>query len=349
MGEKNAAKRYLDYMLDQTVKVLGIDSPTGYTKEAVEYLCEEYRRLGYHPVITMKGGVLVDLGGEDAQDAILLEAHTDTLGGMVATIKGNGRLKLTGLGGLNPNNIEAENCRVITRNGRKYQGTFQLCDASVHVNREYSNAKREFATMEVVLDEDVKNTQDVDKLGIMVGDIVAFEPRVRITESGYIKSRFLDDKLSVAILLGYAKWLKEEDIVPARKVYQHITVYEEVGHGACGTVPEGVTEILSVDMGCVGEGLNCTEKQVSICAKDSGGPYNYDVVGGLIAAAREAELDYAVDVYPFYGSDADAALKAGYDVKHGLIGAGVYASHGYERSHKDGVMNTFALLTQYIK
>ena len=349
MGEKNAAKKYMDYMLDQTVKVLEIDSPTGYTKDAVAYLCEEYRRLGYEPIITVKGGVLVDLGGEDAQDAILLEAHADTLGGMVASIKGDGRLKLTGLGGFNPNNGEAENCHVITRSGKKIEGTFQLCNASVHVNREYGNSKRDFDTMEVVLDEDVKNAGDVEKLGIMVGDIVAFEPRTRITESGYIKSRFLDNKLSVGILLGYAKWLKEEDIVPARKVYQHITVYEEVGHGACGTVPEGVTEVLSVDMGCVGVGLNCTEKQVSICAKDSGGPYNYEVVGNLIAAAKEAELDFAVDVYPFYGSDANAALKAGYDVKHGLIGAGVYASHGYERSHKEGVMNTFALLTQYIK
>lgn len=349
MGEKNAAKKYMDYMLEQTVKLLNIDSPTGFTKDAVNYLCEEYRKLGYNPIITVKGGVLVDLGGEDAQDAILLEAHTDTLGGMVATIKGNGRLKLTSLGGLKPNNTEAENCRVITRDGRRIEGTFQLCNPSSHVNSEYAGTKRDFSSMEVVLDEDVKSAEDVAKLGIMVGDFVAFETRTRITESGYIKSRFLDDKLSVGILLGYAKWLKEEDIVPARRVYQHITVYEEVGHGACGTVPEGVTEILSVDMGCVGDGLNCTERQVSICAKDSGGPYNYDVVGNLIAAAKEAELDFAVDVYPFYGSDADAALGAGYDVKHGLIGAGVYASHGYERSHKDGVMNTFALLTQYIK
>jgi len=349
MGEKNAAKKYMDYMLEQTVNLLNIDSPTGFTKDAVEYMCQEYRKLGYDPVVTVKGGVLVDLGGENDQDAILLEAHADTLGAMVVGVKGNGRLKVTPLGGLKPNNTEAENCRVITRSGRRIEGTFQLTNASSHVNSEYASTKRDFSSMEVVLDEDVKNAEDVEKLGIMVGDFVAFDPKTRITESGYIKSRFLDDKLSVGILMGYAKWLKEEEIVPARKVYQHITVYEEVGHGACGTVPEGVTEILSVDMGCVGEGLNCTERQVSICAKDSGGPYNYDVVGNLIAAAKEAELDYAVDVYPFYGSDADAALHAGYDVKHGLIGSGVYASHGYERSHKDGVMNTFALLTQYIK
>lgn len=337
----------LDYMLDKTMELLKIDSPTGYTKYAVEYLCEEYRKLGYEPQVTVKGGVLVDLGGQDAADALLMEAHTDTLGGMVAEIKGNGRLRLTALGGLNPNNIEAENCHVITREGKRYEGTFQINNASLHVNDDYNGAKRGFAAMEVVLDEEVHSGADTEKLGIMVGDIVAFEPRARITETGYIKSRFLDDKLSVGILLGYAKWLKDEGITPKRNVYQHITVYEEVGHGACGTVPEGVTEILSVDMGCVGDGLNCTEKQVSICAKDSGGPYNYEVVGNLIAAAKKAEADFAVDVYPHYGSDADAALGAGYDVKHGLIGPGVYASHGYERSHKDGVQNTFALLKAY--
>ena len=158
----------------------------------------------------------------------------------------------------------------------------------------------------------------------------------------------MDDKLSVGILLGLAKFMKENNIQTDRKIYHHITVYEEVGHGACGTVPEGVTEILSVDMGCVGDGLGCQEHQVSICAKDSRGPYNYDVVSNLIEAAKSNELDFVVDVYPFYGSDADAALSAGYDVKHGLIGAGVYASHGYERSHVDGVKNTFELLKTYI-
>lgn len=171
----------------------------------------------------------------------------------------------------------------------------------------------------------------------MAGDFVCFDPRTTVTKTGYIKSRFLDDKLSVGILLGYAKYLKEENITTERMVYQHITVYEEVGHGGAASIPEGVTEVISVDMGCVGDGLSCKETQVSICAKDSRGPYNYDVVTGLIKAAKDNDLDFAVDVYPYYGSDADVALTAGYDVRHGLIGAGVYASHGYERSHKDGV------------
>lgn len=341
-------KKYLDYILEQTKAILAIDSPTGYTKDGAKYLMEEYTKLGYEPVMTVKGGVLVDLGGTNDKDALLIEAHMDTLGAMVCEIKGNGRLKLTPLGGLNANNVEAENCRVITRGNGKFEGTFQLNNASVHVNREYNDTKRGYDAMEVVLDHKVFSKEETEKLGIMVGDIVAFDPRTTITSEGYIKSRFLDDKLSVGILLGLAKFMKENNIRTDRRIYHHITVYEEVGHGACGTVPEGVTEILSVDMGCVGDGLGCQEHQVSICAKDSRGPYNYDVVSNLIEAAKSKELDFVVDVYPFYGSDADAALSAGYDVKHGLIGAGVYASHGYERSHVDGVKNTFELLKTYI-
>lgn len=341
-------KETLDYILEQTEAVLAIDSPTGYTGEAVEYVCKVYRELGYEPQVTVKGGILVDLGGAAEEGAILVEAHLDTLGAMVAEIKADGRLRLSPLGGLNPNNAETENCRIITRGGKKYEGTFQLENASIHVNGDYDDTKRCYEGMEVVLDERTHSREETLALGIMPGDIVAFEPRTRITESGYIKSRFLDDKLSVGILLGFAKWLKEVKAEPNRRIYHHITVYEEVGHGASGTVPKDVTEILSVDMGCVGEGLGCDEHQVSICAKDSRGPYNYQVVGALIEAAKSAGLDFAVDVYPHYGSDADAALMAGYDVRHGLIGAGVYASHGYERSHTDGVKNTLALLQEYL-
>ena len=342
-------KEYVEYMVKQAVDVLDIDSPTGFTKNAADHIIKEYKKLGFEPKLTTKGGVIVDLGGKDSEDAILVEAHMDTLGGMVCKIKDNGNLELTPLGGFSPNNGEAENCRIYTRDGQVYEGTFQLNDASVHVNDDYKTTAREFKSMEVVIDEEVSSADDTKKLGIMIGDIVAFEPRTRVTKSGYIKSRFLDDKLSVGILLGQAKYLADNKITPERKLFHHITVYEEVGHGACGTVPEGVTEILSVDMGCIGEGLDCKETQVSICAKDSAGPYNYDVVSNLIKTAKDNKIDFAVDVYPHYGSDADAALNAGYDVRHGLIGAGVYASHGYERSHKKGVENTFKLLINYIK
>lgn len=338
---------YAQYAWEEASSLLEIPSPSGYTHLAALWVEAAFRALGFRAHITKKGGVLAELGGEG--DALLLQAHTDTLGAMVSQIKGNGRLKLTPLGGMNPNNAEAENVRIDTRDGKYYEGTCQLCNASVHVNGDYSTAKRSFDTVEVVLDEDVKSAEDVKALGIQVGDIVSFDPRTRMTKSGYLKSRFLDDKLSVGILLGFAKYLKDNNLTPCRKVYVHVTVYEEVGHGGSGSVPEDVVESISVDMGCVGDGLNCTERQVSICAKDSGGPYSYQVVGALMEAAKAAGADYAVDVYPYYGSDVEATLRAGYDIRHGLIGPGVYASHGYERSHIDAVLNTLKLLCGYLK
>jgi len=342
-------KLYADFAWEQTAALLAIDSPTGFTGNAAVWVKEAFEKLGFAATITTKGGVLVDLGGEDAQNGLLLAAHTDTLGGMVAEVKGNGSLRLTSLGGMNANNAEAENVRVYTRSGKVIEGTLQLCNASVHVNKDYSSTTRSFDTTEVVLDEDVTSAADARKLGIEVGDLVCFETRTRRTASGYLKSRFLDDKLSVGILLGFAKYLADNKIEPKRKTWVHVTVYEEVGHGGSGSVPEGVTEAISVDMGCVGSGLQCTEKQVSICAKDSGGPYSYEVVGKLIEAAKRTGADYAVDVYPFYGSDVEATLRSGYDIRHGLIGAGVYASHGYERSHIDGVHNTLKVLCGYLE
>ena len=348
-------KNYTDYIVEQAQKLLSIDSPSGYTQNAAAWLMDTYREMSYKPQLTTKGGVLVQISegtaknpSDPSKEPILVMAHTDTLGAMVSSITSNGRLRLTPLGGMNANNAEAENCRIITRSGKTFTGTFQLCNASVHVNGEYSETKRSYKDMEVLLDEIVTSAEDVKNLGIMTGDIVCFDPRTVVTPSGFIKSRFLDDKLSTAILLGYAKYLKEENIIPERRIYHHITVFEEVGHGGCASIPADVTELLSVDMGCVGDGLECTECHVSICAKDSRGPYHYDVVSGLIEAAQKADVDFAVDVYPYYGSDADAALGAGIDARHGLIGPGVYASHGYERSHKKGVENTFELLRSYL-
>ena len=341
-------KSYADYAWEQAARLLAIDSPSGFTAQAAVWVQEAFEKLGFAATITTKGGVIIDLGGKNAQDGLLLEAHADTLGAMVAEIKGNGRLRLTALGGMRPENAETENARVYTRSGQVMEGTCQLCNASIHVNGSYGDAKRSWDTVEIVLDENVTSADEARKLGLEVGDIVCFDPRTRRTASGFLKSRFLDDKLSVGILLGFAKYLADNKIVPERRTYVHVTVYEEVGHGGSASVPAGITEAISVDMGCVGDGLQCTEKQVSICAKDSGGPYSYEVVGKLIDAAKKTEADYAVDVYPFYGSDVEATLRSGVDIRHGLIGAGVYASHGYERSHIDGVYNTLKVLCGYL-
>lgn len=339
---------YVDYITETFKKLTAIDGPSGFTKNASDFCLNEFKALGFEAKKTNKGGVLVSLGGKDKENGILLSAHLDTLGGIVKSIKSNGRLRISPVGGFNANNVEAENVKVYTRDGKVFTGTIQLDNASLHVNKDYNSTSRTFDTVEVVLDTLSTSKEETLKDGINVGDFVCADPKTVITETGFVKSRFIDDKMSVAVLLGLAKYLKENNIVPERAVYAHCTVYEEVGHGASANVPEGVTEMLAVDMGCVGDGLTCTERQVSICAKDSNGPYNYDMTTKLINLAKENKLDYAVDIYPMYGSDCNAALSSGNDLRHALVGTGVYASHGYERTHIDGIRNTFELVKAYI-
>lgn len=336
----------MEYMKQQLMNLMAINSPSGYTREAAQYIIDELKRLGYEPYMTKKGCVGVCLGGKGK--SVLLSAHVDTLGGMVAEIKSSGTLRITNIGGLHADCIEGENCTIITRDGKSFSGVCQIINASVHVNRELSDTKRTYDTMEVLIDELVESKEDVKKLGISVGDYVCFDPRTVITESGFIKSRFLDDKLCAAMLLEYAKRLKDENRQPGCKVYLYFTVYEEVGHGGASGMPEELDEVIAVDMGCVGKGLECKETQVSICAKDVVGPTAYELTTRLINTAKANGLDYAVDVYPQYSSDADVALRSGMDVAHAIIGPGVYASHNYERSHMNGVINTLKLIEEYI-
>ena len=336
-------KHYIDFIAEQLKALTAIPSPSGYTKNATDYLMKLLQDMGYEPKLSRKGNVFVTLGGEG--EPLVLAAHVDTLGAMVRSIKDNGRLRPTTLGGHVWSTADGENCTIHTRDGKVYTGVVLNTEPSAHVADKKVETLEE--NMEILLDEPVSTKAETLALGIQTGDIIAMDPRTVITESGYIKSRFLDDKLSASILLGIAKIVKDKSLSFHRKVSLLFTVYEEVGHGG-SFVPEDTTEMISVDMGCVGADLGCTERMVSICAKDSGGPYNYDLVTELSNIAKEEQLDYAIDVYPHYGSDVEATLHAGYDIRHGLIGPGVYASHNYERSHLDGVKNTFLLLTTYI-
>ena len=336
-------KHYIDFIAEQLKTLTAIPSPSGYTKNATDYLMKLLQDMGYEPKLSRKGNVFVTIGGEG--EPLVLAAHVDTLGAMVRSIKDNGRLRPTTLGGHVWSTADGENCTIHTRDGKVYTGVVLNTEPSAHVADKKVETLEE--NMEILLDEPVSTKAETLALGIQTGDIIAMDPRTVITESGYIKSRFLDDKLSASILLGIAKIVKDESLSFHRKVSLLFTVYEEVGHGG-SFVPEDTTEMISVDMGCVGADLGCTERMVSICAKDSGGPYNYDLVTELSNIAKEEQLNYAIDVYPHYGSDVEATLHAGYDIRHGLIGPEVYASHNYERSHLDGVKNTFLLLTTYI-
>lgn len=337
---------YTEYMLEQIQTLVNIPSPTGFTHMATDYLLRELTEMGYQPQRTLKGNVICHLC--DGEHPMLLSAHVDTLGAMVRSIKPNGRLRYTRIGGYQETTIETENCLIHTRNGYVYSGTVQSTRASQHVYKEMGADPRNDENLEIVLDERVKSAADVKALGISVGCFISWDPRFMLTPSGYLKSRHLDDKASSGVLLALAKAIADEYITPARGIDIMFTAYEEVGHGAAPMCSRNYEEMLVVDMGCVGDDLGCDETMVSICCKDSSGPYNYDMVCRLISLAEKNDISYAADIYPSYSSDASAAMRSGLDARHALIGPGVFASHGYERTHVFGIENTFRLVSAYV-
>ena len=337
---------YTTVAVDHLMKLVNIPSPSGFTHIASAYLMDVLSGYGFAPYTTHKGNVVCCIGGQG--HPLVVAAHVDTLGAMVRSIKPNGRLRYTQIGGYPDNNLENETSVVHTRDGRTYTGTFYLTTPASHVYKDIPAVTRGDTTLEVVLDENVSSKDEVRALGIEVGDFISLDPRAVHTSSGYIKSRHLDDKASASVLLALAKMAASSDLTLSRKIYLVFTVHEEVGHGCCAGLPEDVEDILSVDMGCVGDDLTCDETMVSICAKDSRGPYNYEMTGRLIELAKDNNLKYAVDVYPMYASDADASLFSGHNFRHALIGPGVFASHGYERTHVSGLDNTLKLLAAFV-
>jgi len=330
------------------VELLSINSPTGYTKKAIDFLKDSIEEIGYETERTPKGNLVIQVDGQDSSQTRGLSAHVDTLGLMVRSVNSDGTLALTTLGGPLTPTLDGEYCEIITRDDKVYTGTILSKSPSIHVYKDASTKKRDIDNLVIKLDEAVKNKEEVDKLGILNGDIVAYDPKVVVTDSGFIKSRFLDDKASVALLVSILKIIKEKDIVPATNLKFIFSTYEEVGHGA-SWIPEDITELLAVDMGAIGLDLACTEFDVSICAKYSSGPYDYDLTTQLINHAKDKDLDFAVDIYPMYGSDASAALSGGANIRAALIGPGVSSSHGMERTHTDALENTFKLISEYIK
>ena len=332
-------------VLDETKNLCNIASPTGFTSNITTYLMNKLQEYACKPQLTNKGSVLVELGGEG--EPLILSAHIDTLGAMVRSVKPNGRLRITKIGSYPEYFLEGVNCTVHSRRWNKeISGTFQANNPAVHVNKKLGEEKRNDENLEVVLDEKTFSGNETLDLGIGPGDFISIDPNVVETDSGFIKSRHLDDKAGAAILLEIARTLEAENL--NRKIYLFFSNYEETGHGSAAALPEDAMEILAIDMGAVGDDLGTDEYKVSICAKDSSGPYNYEVTTKLIELAESRQLDYAVAIYPFYSSDASAAIFAGANLKHALIGPGVSASHGYERVHSEGLEATYDLLKAYI-
>lgn len=336
----------VDYTVDILKQLVSIPSPSGNTERIIRYVASLMDEYGIAYYINRKGGLIATLKGSNDKQHRMLTAHVDTLGAMVKEIKDNGRLKLTMIGGFRWNSVEGEYCEIETSAGNVITGTIVTTMASVHVYHE--KFERDENTMEVRIDERASNPEEVRALGIEVGDFVSFAPRVEVTPNGFIKSRHLDDKASVAILLSLLKTLKEEGTELPYTTHFLISNNEEIGYGGNSNITPETFEYLAVDMGAIGEGQTTDEFCASICAKDSSGPYHPRLRKKLVELAQQEEAYYKVDIYPYYSSDASAAIRAGHDIVHGLIGPGIDASHAHERTHKDSLLNTGAVLYAYL-
>ena len=328
--------------------LVNIPSPSGYTDEVITYVEDFFQSLKLETMRNNKGGLIVTLPGKSATETRMLTAHVDTLGAMVKEIKPSGRLKLDLIGGFRFNSIEGEYCTIHTASGDTYTGTILMHQTSVHVYKDAGTKDRNQDNMEVRIDAVVKNEADVIDLGIGVGDFVSFDPRVEETATGFIKSRHLDDKASVAMLMSLSEQIVTEAIELPYTTYVLISNNEEIGYGGNSNIPESVVEYLAVDMGAIGDGQTTDEFTVSICAKDSSGPYHHGLRQHLVQLANDHDIGYKVDIYPYYGSDASAAIRAGHDIIHGLIGAGIDSSHAFERTHIDSIKATEQLIYHYL-
>ncbi len=325
-------------------ELLKINSPTGFTSDIISFIEKSFRGSGLHIKKSNKGGLLISFS---EQPELVLSGHIDTLGAMVKELKCDGSLEITQLGSYPLNSFEGEYVSVRNSNGKLFRGTFLLNNPSDHVNKKVRSENREFSSMSVRIDENATSSEDLEKLGLAVGDFIFYDTRFETGPSGFVKSRFLDDKACAAIMIELIRHFEKKK--SSTKAGFFFSNYEEVGHGSCAGIPASAKELLVLDMAVVGEGCTGREDAVSICVKDSSGPYDFFVTDRLRKLAKEKKIDFETDIYPYYGSDGSAALAAGYDVRVGLIGPGVSASHGVERTHVKGLEATFNLAKAYIE
>jgi putative aminopeptidase FrvX len=339
-----------DWMVDFLVRLLNTPSPTGFTDKAIALVESTLVDLGLNPQRSEKGYLLTNWEGDSADAPRALTAHVDTLGAMVKEIKGNGRLKLTKLGGFAWNTVEGEGCSVTTDSGKTIRGSILHTKASTHIyGAAVGEDRRDDDNMEVRLDAPTESAPETEDMGIEVGNLVALDPRVEVGENGYIRSRHLDDKAGVACILAAIRATLKADLKPARRTVLLFSNFEEVGHGAAAGIPPEVVDLVAVDMAVVGKGQASSEFMTTICAKDSRGPYHAELTAELRKLARDNDIPHAVDIYPHYGSDAEAYWRAGGSARIALIGPGVDASHNYERTHIDALLATVNLITTYLQ
>lgn len=338
-----------EYMLSILDEMLKIHSPLGYHHEIQKYLEKLLSDLGYETKAFNAGGFSVSFG--EGEKHVAITAHMDEIGLAIRNIEENGRINLVPIGGIYAQTLNDHNCTVLTLDNKRYSATVRSCSPSVHLSEkeEYTQSFDLAKNMELILDEPVSSKEEILALGINPGDYVLLDPRTVFTENGFIKSRFIDDKACLATIICALKYIKDNNIKLHKRITIQFSAFEELGIGGALGLDNDISQLLAVDIGLVGKNMNASEHKVSIVAMDSRAPYSRNFIKILRTLAIENNIDFSIDVnYPHYGSDTSPALLSGHDVEHGLIGPGTFASHGYERTHIDSLLQTYKLLLAYM-
>lgn len=335
-----------ELLINTFKELVEVPSPVSYYEEIHPLLEKKAKEYGYEVTYDRKRTAYITLDGEDSSKTVCMGAHVDTIGLIVRHITDDGQLEVRQLGGVNYSSLEGEGVTVITRDGRHYRGMVICKSHSVHVFDDARTLPRDENGMRVILHADVKSKEDVMALGIDHGDVIDVDPHFEYTESGYVVSRYIDDKAAAAALFAMLDYFKKNNLKPKYRTLLAFPLYEEIGHGGSYVPPE-VSEYVAIDIGLIGPDCHANERNVSICTKDAFSPYDRGLTNKIIALAKKANVNYCLDVFYHYGTDANAAIRAGHNVYTAAFGMACLNSHGKERCHISAIEDTAKLAIAY--
>jgi peptidase M42 family hydrolase len=341
----------IDWMSQVLLELLRIPSPTGRTDVIMQHVGERLEEIGLPFELTRRGAMVGTLEGNGGGLERAVVVHTDTIGCMVRRLQDNGRLTVVPVGTHSSRFSEGTRVSIFTDDPeRTYTGTILPTKASGHAFGDaIDQHPHSWDHVEVRVDEKVANADDLAALGIQVGDFVAQVAFPVITRSGFVTSRHLDDKAGVAAALAAFKAIIEDGRELPVGANLLITIAEEVGHGASSGLDHDVAEMLSVDSAVVAPGQHSTETGVTVAMQDMHGPFDYHLTRRLCRLGTDHGIEIHRDVFRYYRSDVAAALEAGAETRAALIGFGVDATHGHERTHLDSIVATAQLLSLYLQ
>jgi peptidase M42 family hydrolase len=339
-----------DYIQTILLEMLAIPSPSGYTDAIVHYTCDQLQRLGIEFELTRRGAIRADLSGEQSDIDRAIVCHVDTIGAMVKSLKDNGRLQIVPIGYWSSRFAEGGRVTVFSETG-PVRGTVLPLKASGHTfNEEIDSQPVSWDNVEIRLDRRVESRDDLEREGLAIGDIVAFDPNPEVDDmSGFINSRHLDCKAGVAAMLAAAKAIKKSGATLPIECHLLFTISEEVGSGASSVLHGDVAEMLAIDNATPAPGQASKEFGVTVAMADSTGPFDFHFVRHLIELCRENDISFQRDVFKYYRTDAASAVEAGNDIRTALVCFGADASHGYERTSMHALESLAQLLTAYMQ